>query len=82
MTTGSIQVKYILLVIGGSFLHPYSFCRRESNRIKGAPFCPIKAIPVDLFPHTKHCELVILLERVNLKALGSLPSEPSDTQIS
>ncbi|KAL3849441.1 hypothetical protein ACJIZ3_011323 [Penstemon smallii] len=27
------------------------------------PFKPIKAMAVDLFPHTPHCELVMLLER-------------------
>ena len=29
----------------------------------GAPFRPVKAIAVDLFPHTPHCEAVLLLER-------------------
>ncbi|XP_027346879.1 zinc finger CCCH domain-containing protein 24 isoform X2 [Abrus precatorius] len=37
------------------------------HRAKSMPiseaFQPIKAIPVDLFPHTQHCELVMLLER-------------------
>ena len=41
-----------------------SLCRRPSNRIKGAPFRPVSATPVDLFPHTHHCEVVILLERL------------------
>lgn len=27
------------------------------------PFKPVKAVAVDLFPHTKHCEAVMLLER-------------------
>lgn len=27
------------------------------------PFRPVKALAVDLFPHTKHCEAVLLLER-------------------
>lgn len=29
----------------------------------GAPFRPVKAMAVDLFPHTPHCEAVLLLER-------------------
>ncbi|KAF7805579.1 zinc finger CCCH domain-containing protein 24 [Senna tora] len=37
------------------------------HRTKSMPiseaFQPIKAIAVDLFPHTEHCELVMLLER-------------------
>lgn len=27
------------------------------------PFRPVKAMAVDLFPHTAHCEMVMLLER-------------------
>ncbi|XP_038059258.1 tRNA (uracil-5-)-methyltransferase homolog A-like, partial [Patiria miniata] len=40
-------------------------CRPISNRNKGIPFRPTKAVAVDLFPHTKHCELVILFERAD-----------------
>ena len=29
----------------------------------GPPFVPVKAMAVDLFPHTPHCEAVLLLER-------------------
>ena len=38
-------------------------CRPESNKWKGKPFKPIIAKPVDLFPMTPHCELVIIFER-------------------
>jgi tRNA (uracil-5-)-methyltransferase len=38
-------------------------CRRPSLRVKGTPFSPVMAVPVDLFPHTPHCELVILFQR-------------------
>jgi len=31
----------------------------------GTPFRPVQAIAVDMFPHTEHCELVVLLERIN-----------------
>ncbi|XP_075688689.1 tRNA (uracil-5-)-methyltransferase homolog A [Rhinoderma darwinii] len=39
-------------------------CRAPSNRVKGSPFRPIRAMAVDLFPQTPHCELLILFERV------------------
>ena len=32
--------------------------------MKGTPFRMVSATPVDMFPHTPHCELVMLLERV------------------
>lgn len=37
----------------------------SSKLYTGEPLIPVKAIPVDMFPHTKHCELVILLERLS-----------------
>ncbi|XP_076046862.1 uncharacterized protein LOC143028527 isoform X1 [Oratosquilla oratoria] len=37
--------------------------RPKSKQYKGEFFIPIKAIPVDLFPHTPHIELIILFER-------------------
>eukprot|EP00794_Sanderia_malayensis_P013751 gene13751-15189_t len=42
-------------------------CRPRTNRNKGAPFKLLKATPVDLFPHTKHCELALLMERIDAK---------------
>lgn len=42
----------------------FSLCRKKSNRVLGRPFRPVSATPIDLFPHTPHCELVVLLERV------------------
>jgi len=32
------------------------------------PFVPVKAVAVDMFPHTLHCEMVLLLERASLVA--------------
>ncbi|XP_013403739.1 tRNA (uracil-5-)-methyltransferase homolog A [Lingula anatina] len=49
-------------VVQSNFL---DFVRPESKKMKGPPFIPVKAIPVDLFPHTSHCELVVLFERYN-----------------
>ncbi|XP_030073598.1 tRNA (uracil-5-)-methyltransferase homolog A [Microcaecilia unicolor] len=40
-------------------------CRAPSNRVKGTPFRPIRAMAVDLFPQTMHCELIVLFERVD-----------------
>ncbi|XP_038048112.1 tRNA (uracil(54)-C(5))-methyltransferase homolog [Patiria miniata] len=38
-------------------------CCPPTTRLHGKPFTPIKAVPVDLFPDTYHCELVLLFER-------------------
>ena len=41
-----------------------SLCRPTSNRFKGAPFRPSRAVSIDLFPHTEHCELLIEFVRI------------------
>lgn len=41
------------------------FGRPESKTLHGEPFIPVCAVGVDMFPHTKHFELVICFERVN-----------------
>lgn len=38
-------------------------CRPVSKTMSGVPFVPLKAVAVDMFPHTKHCELVLYFER-------------------
>ncbi|KAF8568655.1 hypothetical protein P879_05705, partial [Paragonimus westermani] len=40
------------------------FVRPTSNRFQGAPFVPLLAEPVDLFPQTRHIEVILLLQRV------------------
>ncbi|GLV46799.1 uncharacterized protein CBL_20945 [Carabus blaptoides fortunei] len=39
--------------------------RPESKTMHGNPLVPVRAVAVDLFPHTKHCELLIYFERWN-----------------
>ena len=40
--------------------------RPPSNTYRGDPFIPKRVVPVDLFPHANHIELVILYERMPL----------------
>nr|XP_056715567.1 tRNA (uracil-5-)-methyltransferase homolog B [Euleptes europaea] len=35
----------------------------SGKKLRGEAFAPALAVPVDLFPHTSHCELVLLLAR-------------------
>ncbi|XP_063383796.1 tRNA (uracil-5-)-methyltransferase homolog A [Cydia fagiglandana] len=37
--------------------------RPSSKTLRGAPFLPVRAVPVDMFPHTRHVELAVLFER-------------------
>ncbi|XP_023567437.1 tRNA (uracil-5-)-methyltransferase homolog A isoform X4 [Octodon degus] len=53
-------------------------CRAPSNRVKGTPFRPVKAVAVDLFPQTPHCEMLILFERVEYpNGTGTLEHQDS-----
>ncbi|XP_023668143.1 tRNA (uracil-5-)-methyltransferase homolog A [Paramormyrops kingsleyae] len=45
-------------------------CRAPSNRVRGAPFRPVRTMAVDLFPQTMHCEMLLLLERVDYGSQG------------
>ncbi|KFP65870.1 tRNA (uracil-5-)-methyltransferase A, partial [Cariama cristata] len=56
-------------------------CRAPSNRVKGTSFRPIKAMAVDLFPQTRHCELLILFERVEYANGSSAEATPDATQV-
>ncbi|KAL2092207.1 hypothetical protein ACEWY4_012005 [Coilia grayii] len=40
-------------------------CRAPSNRVRGAPFRPVRSMAVDLFPQTPHIESILLFERVD-----------------
>jgi len=40
-----------------------SLCRGKTKKFQGAPFKPVKSIAIDMFPHTPHTEMIVLLER-------------------
>jgi len=40
-----------------------SLTRQQSKRVTGEPFIINEVVAVDMFPHTEHYELVMLLER-------------------
>ncbi|KFR08253.1 tRNA (uracil-5-)-methyltransferase A, partial [Opisthocomus hoazin] len=56
-------------------------CRAPSNRVKGASFRPVKAMAVDLFPQTRHCELLIFFERVDCANGSSAEATPDTAQV-
>lgn len=40
--------------------------RPVSKAYRGTPFVPVKAVPVDLFPHTLKCELILVFQRLQV----------------
>ncbi len=46
-----------------------------SHQFKGLPFRLVSATPIDLFPHTPHCEVVFLLERITKDELKTENAE-------
>lgn len=59
-----LKIKYSQWTTMKTYLS-WSLCRAVSNRVRGAPFRPVRAMAVDLFPQTMHCETILLFERVD-----------------
>ncbi|KAL4223292.1 tRNA methyltransferase 2 [Mactra antiquata] len=57
------KLVYVSCNVNGALNNLIDLVRPTSKRLKGERFYPIKAVPVDLFPYTNHCELVVLFER-------------------
>ncbi|XP_026761767.1 tRNA (uracil-5-)-methyltransferase homolog A [Galleria mellonella] len=57
------RLVYITCSPASAVKNLIDLARQSSKTLRGAPFVPVRAVPVDMFPHTKHVELVILFER-------------------
>lgn len=49
-----------------------------SKTMKGDPFVPKLAIPVDMFPNTPHCELLVVFERAKPEIVTTVEVEGPD----
>ena len=49
-------------------------CGPPSNKYFGDAFRPVRGIPVDMFPHTSHTEMIIVMERGVVDAPVAVPS--------
>lgn len=54
--------------------------RPKSNKLNGPPFVPELARPLDLFPHTKHVEVVMVFTRVDSHTMARLDREYQQQQ--
>lgn len=54
-------------------------CRAPSKRVRGAPFRPVRAMAVDLFPQTMHCEMLLLFERVDYSSQTTSKTQEETT---
>ena len=57
-----------------------SLLRPKSNKLNGPPFLPEVARPLDLFPHTRHVEVVLLFNRVTDETMEKLNQEKLQSQ--
>lgn len=53
-------------------------CGPKTKTLVGEAFEPVHAVPVDMFPHTPHCEMIVVFERVSKRkdALATASAEP------
>ncbi|XP_011686341.1 PREDICTED: tRNA (uracil-5-)-methyltransferase homolog A-like isoform X1 [Wasmannia auropunctata] len=59
------KLVYIACDPGAAIKNLIDLARPTSKQYLGEPLVPVKAIAVDMFPHTKHCELILCLERLS-----------------
>ncbi|XP_065282119.2 tRNA (uracil-5-)-methyltransferase homolog A-like [Dermacentor albipictus] len=65
--TASIKkLVYVSCNPEGALQNFLDLARAASNNYRGDPFVLTKAVPVDMFPHTPHTELVLLMERLSV----------------
>lgn len=58
------RVIYVSCKPFGNAMHNMvELCMPSSADLKGESFYPIEVVPVDMFPHTEHCELVVTFIR-------------------
>jgi tRNA (uracil-5-)-methyltransferase len=55
--------RWDFIVKEGSLLDNAALLCGPPSAAEGEPFSPVFACPVDMFPNTPHCELVIAFER-------------------
>jgi len=58
-----VVVSVKLLLYFAALCVDCSLTRQRSKRVSGEPFLVKEVVAVDMFPHTEHYELVLLLER-------------------
>lgn len=59
------RLVYISCNPSAAFKNFVDLARPVSKTMLGEPLLPTKAVAVDLFPFTEHCELVICFERAD-----------------
>lgn len=57
------RLLYVSCVPTNFWRNAIGFCRPRSKAFRLEPFRPVKAYGIDLFPHTDHGEMAVLLER-------------------
>ncbi|XP_075541207.1 tRNA (uracil-5-)-methyltransferase homolog A [Dermacentor variabilis] len=65
-TTSIKKLVYVSCNPEGALQNFLDLARAASNNYRGDPFVLTKAVPVDMFPHTPHTELVLLMERLSV----------------
>lgn len=57
------RLVFVACNFEASYKNIVHLAKTASKQTLGFPFLPVKVIPVDLFPHTLHFEVIIYLER-------------------
>ena len=61
------RVVFVACNPSSAVLNFVDLSRPTSKSYQGIPFTLTKAVPVDMFPQTEHCELVLQFDRIKLQ---------------
>jgi tRNA (uracil-5-)-methyltransferase len=56
-------IRYDFVIKNGGLLDNAALLCGPPSVAEGEPFRPVFACPVDMFPNTPHCELLVVFER-------------------
>jgi len=62
--TNITRLVYVSCNPSGATQNVIELTRQSTRLVRGPPFRLMEARPVDLFPHTDHCELIMRFERL------------------
>ncbi|XP_045171290.2 tRNA (uracil-5-)-methyltransferase homolog A-like [Mercenaria mercenaria] len=74
------RLVYVSCNVNGALNNIIDLVRPVSKRLRGPRFYPARAVPVDLFPHTDHCELVMLFEREQTDSQEDIDSQDKNLE--
>lgn len=63
------KLVFVACNFESSYKNVVHLAKAASKLTPGDPFIPVRVIPVDMFPHTRHAEVIVYMERRSMNSL-------------